>query len=123
MLIRCVTIQLIEYPDNYEFVLGLDDKHLNFLEITANSMRAKVQQDLHQFDLQEENNTKSLVDYVEALFNHYSKLLIVRVDLGYTNDAKSNIDIERFYRHFEVMRNRLSNKDTFLNIFKDILGL
>lgn len=102
-----------EHPDNYEFVLGLDDDHLNFLEIIANSMKAKVQQDLHQFDLQEENNTKSLVDYVEALFNHYSKLLIVRVDLGYTNDAKSNIDIERFYRHFEVMRNRLSNKDTF----------
>jgi len=108
-----------EHPDNYEFVLDLDDEYLKFLEIAANSMRAKVQQDLNQFVLQEENNTKSLVDYVEALFNHYSKLLIVRVDLGYTNEAKSDIDIDRFYRHFEFMRNRLSNKDTF---FKDIQG-
>jgi hypothetical protein len=108
-----------EHPDNYEFVLGLDNEHLNYLEITAKSMRAKVQQDLHQFGLQEENNTKSLVVYAEDLFNHYSKLLIVRVDLGYTNEAKNNVDIDRFYRHFEVMRNRLSNKDTF---FKDLQG-
>jgi hypothetical protein len=49
-----------EHPDNYEFVLGLDNEHLNYLEITAKSMRAKVQQDLHQFGLQEENNTKVL---------------------------------------------------------------
>lgn len=105
--------QLNEYLDNYDFVLKLDEQQLIYFEMIVRSNKNKVEHDLYQFELQELENSKRLEEYAESFFNHYSKLLIVRVDLGYTNESKNHIDINSFYKHFEIMRNRLSNKDTF----------
>lgn len=101
--------------DSYDFVLEFNNEQLAFYEKMLKMLKGGIERDLHQFRLQEQNNTDSLLEYVEELFNHYSKLLIVRVDLGYLNDSKQQITIEQFYRHFEIMRNRLSNQDTFFS--------
>lgn len=98
--------------DDYDFVLQLKLEQLKEFEKQIKDRKSRVQNELHQFSLQEKNNTESLEDYVGKLFHHYSKLLMVRVDLAYKNDSKGQINIEQFYKHFEKMRNRLSNKDT-----------
>lgn len=98
--------------DNYDFVLKFNLEHLKDFEQQIKNCKSRIVDELNQFVLQEKNNTESLENYVKELFHHYSKLLIVRVDLAYRNDSKSQINIEQFYRHFETMRNRLSNKDT-----------
>lgn len=98
--------------DNYDFVLQLSLEQLKDFEQQIKKHKRRINDELHQFFLQEENNTESLKNYVNDLFRHYAKLLIVRVDLAYLNDSKSQINIEQFYQHFEKIRNRLSNKDT-----------
>lgn len=98
--------------DNYDFVFKFSLEQLKEFEEQIKDRKSRVQNELHQFSLQEKNNTESLEDYVGKLFDHYSKLLIVRVDLAYKNDSKGQLNIELFYKHFEKMRNRLSNKNT-----------
>ena len=100
---------------NYNFVLDLNNEQLKELEQLIKKRKGDIQKELVQFYAQEKDNTTSLETYASQLFKHYSKLLIVRVDLGYRNDAKHEITIDRFYRDFEKMRNRLANKDTIFN--------
>lgn len=106
---------LVPQVDNYDFVLDFDDEQLAFYEKMLKMLKGEIERDLHQFRLQEKDNTESLKEYVEQIFNHHTKVLMVRVDLGYLNDSKEQITVEQFYRHFEVMRNRLSNQDTFFS--------
>jgi predicted RNA-binding protein with EMAP domain len=101
--------------DNYDFVLEFNDEQLAFYEKMLKMLKGEIERDLHQFRLQEKDNKESLLEYIEQIFNHHTKELIVRVDLGYLNDSKQQITIEQFYRHFEIMRNRLSNQDTFFS--------
>jgi hypothetical protein len=105
--------------DNYDFVLQLKLEQLKEFEKQIKASKRQIHDELYQFAQQEKNNTESLEDYIGKLFHHYSKLLIVRVDLAYKNDSKGQINIEQFYKHFEKMRNRLSNKDT---CFQDLHG-
>lgn len=98
--------------DNYDFVLKFDSEQLKDFEQQIRNYKRRINDELRQFYLQELENKKSLEAYISKLFHHYSKLLIVRVDLAYRNDSKGQINIEQFYKHFETMRNRLSNKDT-----------
>lgn len=98
--------------DNYDFVLKFNSEQLKDFEQQIRNRKRRINDELHQFYLQELENKKRLEAYIGKLFHHYSKLLIVRVDLAYRNDSKGRIDIEQFYKHFEKMRNRLSNKDT-----------
>lgn len=98
--------------DNYDFVLKFNSEQLKDFEQQIRNRKRRINDELHQFYLQELENKKSLEAYIGKLFHHYSKLLIVRVDLAYRNDSKGQINIEQFYKHFETMRNRLSNKDT-----------
>lgn len=109
----------ITQVNNYDFVMDFKDEQLEFYEQMLKMLKGEIEQDLHQFRVQERNNKASLLEYVEELFNHYSKLLIVRVDLGYLNDSKQQVNIDQFYRHLEIMRNRLSNQDTF---FRNLHG-
>ncbi|AYA69808.1 inovirus Gp2 family protein [Acinetobacter sp. WCHA55] len=106
---------LVIQIDSYDFVLEFNDEQLAFYEKMLKMLKGEIERDLHQFRLQEKDNTDSLKEYVEQIFNHHTKVLIVRVDLGYLNDSKEQITVEQFYRHFEVMRNRLSNQDTFFS--------
>ncbi len=64
-----------------------------------------------KFRLQERRNTQKLTKYVNQLVNHYSRVLMVRVDLKYHNSDKTEIGVDEFREHMRVLRERLSNKD------------
>lgn len=98
--------------ENYDFVLHLNNGQLKHLEFLIRSQKESSHMDLYQPSLQAKENTQKIKDYLYKLFHHYSKVLIVRVDLGYSNDSKSQMNLEQFHQHVEKFRNRLSNKDT-----------
>ncbi|ENU80978.1 hypothetical protein F975_00836 [Acinetobacter sp. ANC 3789] len=103
---------LSNFSDSYDFVLYFSREQLKILEFQIQNHKEYIRMYLDQFSLQEQENTRNLTAYVRKLFDHYAKLLIVRVDLGYLNTSKNQINIEHFYEHVQILRNRLSNKDT-----------
>ncbi|CAM4348427.1 hypothetical protein F901_02015 [Acinetobacter dispersus] len=76
-------------------------------------------QEIQNYRLQEVKNTESLREYLSDLFNHYARLLVVRLDLKYNKNVRDQISIELFSQHVEILRNRISNKD---GCFKGIEG-
>lgn len=76
-------------------------------------------QEIQNYRLQEVKNTESLSEYLSDLFNHYARLLVVRVDLKYNKNLRDQISFELFSQHMEILRNRISNKD---GCFKGIEG-
>lgn len=76
-------------------------------------------QEIQNYRLQEVKNTESLREYLSDLFNHYARLLVVRVDLKYNKNVRDQISFELFSQHMEILRNRISNKD---GCFKGVEG-
>lgn len=76
-------------------------------------------QEIQDYRRQEVKNTESLREYLSDLFNHYARLLVVRVDLKYNKNVRDQISFELFSQHMEILRNRISNKD---GCFKGIEG-
>lgn len=64
------------------------------------------------FTQQEESNRLSLQAYLSCLFNHYAKLLVVRVDLGYAKETMNQVSIYDFNNHLKTLRDLISNKKT-----------
>lgn len=76
-------------------------------------------QQIQEYKKQEVRNTESLREYLSDLFNHYARLLVVRVDLKYSENFRDQISLEMFSRHIAILRNRISNKD---GCFKGVEG-
>ncbi len=76
-------------------------------------------QEIQDYRRQEVKNTESLREYLRDLFNHYARLLVVRVDLKYNKSVRDQISFELFSQHMEILRNRISNKD---GCFKGVEG-
>lgn len=68
---------------------------------------------------QEKVNTKKLDIYMRQMLNHYSKLLIVRVDLGYSKDTIHLVSIEDFHQHSKKLREFIGKKES---CFKGLQG-
>tara|TARA_R100000935_G_scaffold24731_2_gene44358 strand:- start:2766 stop:3572 length:807 start_codon:yes stop_codon:yes gene_type:complete len=68
---------------------------------------------------QEKVNTKKLDIYMRQMLNHYSRLLIVRVDLGYSKDTIHLVSIEDFHQHSKKLREFIGKKES---CFKGLQG-
>ena len=68
---------------------------------------------------QEKTNTKKLDIYMRKMLNHYSRLLIVRVDLGYSKDTIHLVSIEDFHQHSKKLREFIGKKES---CFKGLQG-
>lgn len=64
-----------------------------------------------KFRSKERRNTQRLTKYINQLVNHYSRVLMVRVDLKYHNSDKTEIGVDEFRDHMRILLERLSNKD------------
>ncbi|MEB3755023.1 YagK/YfjJ domain-containing protein [Acinetobacter sp. MD2(2019)] len=63
------------------------------------------------FIQQEQQNRNSLYQYLTKLMTHYSKLLFVRVDLGYLEAQQVYVGIQDVQQHMDILRNRIANQD------------
>lgn len=61
---------------------------------------------------QEEVNTKRLIIYMSQILNHYSRLLIVRVDLGYSKNTIHLVSIETFHKHLKKLRELIGKTES-----------
>lgn len=73
----------------------------------------------HAFQLQELNNQKRLIEYIQCVLQQKSRSLIVRVDLKYPEPVQDLVNIQLFDQHMKVLRNRISNGD---RCFSDLEG-
>ena len=67
-----------------------------------------------KFRSQERRNTQKLTKYLNQLVNHYSRVLMVRVDVSYHNRGETEVEVSEFREHMRVLRERLSNKDGYI---------
>lgn len=92
------TAQFMDYLGTYKALITAEDAKLN---------------------KQEKSNSKVLEIDLRKLFRRYSRLLFVRVDLGYLKDAMHLVDIEDLHRHLKKLRELIGNKKT---CFEGLVG-
>lgn len=92
------TAQFMDYLGTYKALITAEDTKLN---------------------KQEKSNSKVLEIDLRKLFRRYSRLLFVRVDLGYLKDTMHLVDIEDLRRHLTKLRDFVGNKNT---CFEGLVG-
>ena len=96
----------------YADILRFELNHIFHIQgMIQHEMKSAIQ-DIHKFKYQERKNQIKLEGYLNKILNHYSRLLFVRVDVGIIQEHQVNWDVEDFHRALEILRNRMSNKDT-----------
>ena len=87
-------------------------------ELRKNSKSETYKGELKRRRKQAENNHKSLTEYINRLFEHYAKILVIRVDLAYITDYKNLISLDEANAHREkLLANRRHNE-----MFKHEIG-
>lgn len=85
----------------------------------------KYEQPLKAFEarnrIQEQENRKSLQNYILQLVSHYARILVIRIDLFYQfkSDIQSELTLENFTNDWKRFRELLSNKAT---VFENLHG-
>ncbi|WP_177325191.1 YagK/YfjJ domain-containing protein [Pseudomonas umsongensis] len=72
---------------------------------------------LKNYQRSSNKNYKELTEYVDALFERYSRLLVLRVDLGYREQHSKTTQAEAKQNREHLFRNTRSNK-----LFGDMVG-
>lgn len=75
--------------------------------------------DYENIELQKKENQNELKKYCESIIDRYSRILVVRVDLGYLQEFHSRINVDDLYFDLDTLVNRIQNKD---GIFKHVIG-
>jgi len=68
---------------------------------------------------QKDENKIELQKYCRSILNKCSRILVVRVDLGYLQEHSSRIRVGDIYNDLDILLNRIQNKD---GIFKHVIG-
>lgn len=89
----------------------LTNQHLSDFKSYVRSQWGRVIQKDKGFKLQEQRNRCSLETYLKQLFNHYARLLLVRIDFAIERKCQHEIGIAQFHAWINQMSNRYSNKD------------
>ena len=64
-------------------------------------------------------NQKELTKLINCLFEHHSRLLVVRIDLGYVKDSAGAISLEIAQRHREQL---LTDRRNLHQVFNGLVG-
>jgi len=96
----------------YRSLLEIDGKILNEYSKLFREYQSKAKNDLRQYRFGLNARFARLKQHSERLFFHYSRNLVVRVDLKYRDLNQQLVDIEMFNQHVQKLRNRMANKDT-----------
>lgn len=114
----------LELMEECSFRGKVDEQKLDEMEYrTIQQMFArferKAQRELDNFVSSEQRNRDTLLNYLENLIGHYSRLLFIRVDLSYLKEKQSEIDIRAFRDDVQKLIGFIQDGDT---CFKDIEG-
>lgn len=104
---------------SYDQMIHFSDEDMSYLRIIFHESLYGMQEYISKHQNQEERNRKRLRQYLTDLTGHYSKLLFVRVDLGYLKEEQYQVDVSVFQQHMDTFRQRLANQDGY---FSDLQG-
>lgn len=93
------------------YILNFNTQQVQTLCCVLRQYRNEYWKDQARFIKQEQQNQKSLREYLTKLTTHYSELLFVRVDLGYLKEQQVYISIQHVQKHMNILRNRIANQD------------
>ncbi|MBR7686709.1 YagK/YfjJ domain-containing protein [Acinetobacter nosocomialis] len=96
----------------YEDILRFELNHIFHIQGMIQFEMKSSFLDIHKFKYQERKNQIELERYLNKILNHYARLVFVRVDVGIFQEHQANWDVENFHRALEILRNRMSNKDS-----------
>ena len=74
---------------------------------------------LHDLIHPARRNQRELTKLINLLFEHHSRLLVVRIDLRYRKDAADVIPLERVQMHREQL---LTDRRNYPEVFKGLVG-
>ena len=77
------------------------------------------EKDYKMIEKQKDENKIEVQEYCRSILNKCSRILVVRVDLGYLQEYSSRIRVEDIYNDLDILLNRIQNKD---GIFKHVIG-
>jgi hypothetical protein len=89
---------------SYDQMIHFSDEDMSYLRIIFRESLHGMQEYISQHQNQEERNRKRLQQYLTDLTEHYSKLLFVRVDLGYLKEEQYQVDVGVFQQHMDTFR-------------------
>ncbi|WP_336938437.1 YagK/YfjJ domain-containing protein [Acinetobacter modestus] len=104
---------------SYDQMIHFSDEDMSYLRIIFHESLYGMQEYISKHQNQEERNRKRLRQYLTDLTEHYSKLLFVRIDLGYLKEEQYQVDVSVFQQHMDAFRSRLANQD---GCFSDLQG-
>lgn len=77
------------------------------------------EKDYTSIENQKNDNKIELEEYCRSIISKCSRILVVRMDLGYLEEYAGRINIDDIYDDLDVLLNRIQNKD---GIFKHVIG-
>lgn len=95
-------------------MIGYRELRLQFLALSKSFKR-----DYSIIEKQKDENKDELRKYCESIIGKYSRVLVIRVDLGYLQEYSGRIKVDDVYNDLDVLLNRIQNKD---GIFKHVIG-
>lgn len=102
-----------------DYLSGLSSAEVSQLKRRLKDYRSLILEEIRLFRQQESANQDSFRTYVQKMIQDHSKVLIVRVDLGYLKESMSNVTVHDFYLHTQVLCKYLKDKN---GCFKHLLG-
>lgn len=96
----------------YASLLNIEEDKLHEISKSFRSGKSKALAELRQYRKRTKQRLDTLNCKVKGLFDHYSRHLVVRVDLKYKCSEQGNIDIEQFDDHLQKLCRLLSQKNT-----------
>lgn len=96
----------------YVSLLEINDRLLEYFSIQFQVHKPKVLSDIRQYKFGVKRRFERIQITVEKLFHHYSRNLVVRVDLKYRDLNQRMVDIEMFNLHVRRLRKRMAQKHT-----------
>ncbi|ENW05954.1 inovirus-type Gp2 protein [Acinetobacter beijerinckii] len=112
-------IDTILMPQSYDQIIHFNHEDISYLKIMFYESLQDMQDFMTRHQNQEKRNQKRIQQYLTDLTEHYSKLLFVRVDLGYLKEQQYQVDVSVFQQHMDTFRQRLANQD---GCFSDLQG-
>lgn len=95
-------------------IIGYRKMRIWFLDVSD-----VVEKGYKTIEKQKDENKAELRKYCESIIDKYSRVLVIRVDLGYLQEYSSRIRVDDIYNDLDVLLNRIQNKD---GIFKHVIG-
>ena len=94
--------------------IGYREMRAWFLDLSED-----FEKDYKMIEKQKDENKIEVQEYCRSILNKCSRILVVRVDLGYLQEYSRRIRVGDIYKDLDILLNRIQNKD---GIFKHVIG-